>query len=354
MRVLIVRIGAMGDVLHAMPAVAALRQLHPDWFIGWAIEPTWSALLQTTPHPTHHDPTMPLIDHLYPVPTRAWKQHPLTPQTLRSITTLRSQLRGDRSERYDIAVDMQGSIRSSLIGRLASANRFAGPQNPREAPAALLYQQRIPLTATHVIERGCQLLGAAVGETLRPAPVPFPADPSANRWCDSLLARETAPLVVIAPTAGWGAKQWPAERFGVVAANLTRAGFRVIVNALSPGDKTALHVVEASGVTATLVPSSISQLIPLLRRAALLIAGDTGPLHLAAALHTPVLALFGPTDPTRTGPWATPSLVLRDPSSHTDHSRKTEPESGLMKITIDQVTDAALQLLHAGQDKVKA
>jgi heptosyltransferase-1 len=355
--VLIVRIGAMGDVLHAMPAVAALRELHPDWRIGWAIEPAWSELLQAESE-THdvawrfsgRDSRRPLVDLWSPVPTRAWKKHPLSLSTLQDITGLRREL---READYDLCVDMQGSIRSAMVGRIAGARLFAGSVEPREGLAAWLYKQKIKLNATHVVEQGCKLLGAAVGETLRPAKITLPVDPATESWCDALLNGTGEPFVVIAPTAGWGAKQWPAERYGAVAAALARAGLRTLVNAASPEDAVGRRVVELSEGAATLVPCSVGQMVALMRRAELLVAGDTGPLHLAAALERPVVGLYGPTDPARNGPYGTVSRVLRHASSKTDHSRHTDTENGLLGITTEEVVEAALELLRGGQDKVK-
>jgi len=356
LRVLIMRTGAMGDVLHAMPAVAALRERHPDWFIGWAIEPRWLPLLRADSdfsRPFERGPAMPMVDRTYLASTRTWKQRPLSWKTVQDISSLRGALRG---EQFDVCVDMQGSIRSAVIGRMAGAQSFVGAAEPREGPARWLYGNQVRMSATHVIEQGRELLGAAVDEALRPARAPLPVDEFAERSCDNLLARALprgGRFVVIVPTAGWGAKQWPAERYGAVAAELARAGYRVLVNAASTDDAVAQAVVRASGGAATALPCSIAQLIALLRRASLVIAGDTGPLHLAAALETSVVGLYGPTDPARSGPYGTVSRVLRHASSKNDHSRHQETETGLMQITTEEVVEAALQLLRAGQDKVK-
>jgi len=347
----------MGDVLHAMPAVAALRERHPDWFIGWAIEPGWSELLQAkgevdgvASRSPGRDAHRPLVDLLIPVPTRDWKGRPFSLHTLRNITGLQRELRGDH---YDLCVDMQGSIRSSVIGRMAGATVFAGAAEPRERPAARLYKQKVRLSATHVVEQGCELLGASVGETLRSAKVTLPVDLVAEHWCDALLGGVREKFAFLAPTAGWGAKQWPAERYGAVAKTLARAGFRTLVNAVSMEDGIGGRIVETSDGAATLVPCSLGQMIALVRRAGVVIAGDTGPLHLAAALERPVVGLFGPTDPARNGPYGTVARVLRHASSKNDHSRHQETEHGLMQITTGEVIQAALELLRAGQDKVE-
>ena len=126
MRVLIVRIGAMGDVLHAMPAVAALRERHPGCFIGWAIDPRWSDLLQIAGDPNdlsqiegRHDPKV-MVDRWYSVATGAWKRSPLARGTLREIDVLRRVL---KSERFDVCVDMQGAVKSAAVGRMAGPHR---------------------------------------------------------------------------------------------------------------------------------------------------------------------------------------------------------------------------------------
>ncbi len=356
LRVLIVRIGALGDVLHALPAVAALRERHPEWTIDWAIEPVWSELLEArgSDSKQQRGAARPLVDLWSPVPTREWKKKPLSLQTLREIAAMSNNLRHGE---YDLCVDMQGAIRSAVVGRLAGAGKFSGPAVPRERPAEWLYGQRIPVTTAHVVEQGCELVGAAVGETLHPAKVSLPIDEAAERWCDEVVAATGGPFVMMAPTAGWGAKVWPAERYGAVAAELARAGYSTLVNSASMEDETGSRVVEASRGAAKLIPCSIGQMIALVRRSALMIAGDTGPLHLAAALERPVVGLYGPTDPARNGPYGTRSRVLRHGSSRRDHTRKAETEAGLLRITSGEVIMAALELLkpppNAEQDKVK-
>ncbi len=351
----------MGDVLHAMPAVTALRERHPEWQIDWAIEPRWSELLEAQPE--IHDPEWrfsqrderrPLIDRWISVPTREWKKRPLAVSTMVDIRGLRKDLRGAQ---YDVCVDMQGAIRSAVIGRMAGAGVFAGLAEPREAAAAWLYGLRVKVEAAHVVEQGCELLGGAVGEVLRPAKVMLPVDAAAELWCDELVEKSGDGFALMAPTAGWGAKQWPAERYGAVAAELGQAGFRTLVNAASAEDEAARRVVEASGGAAVVVPCSVGQMIALTRRARVVIAGDTGPLHLAAALGRPVVGLFGPTDPERNGPYGMREdrvRVLRHGSSRRDHSRRAETEQGLMQIRVEEVTEAAFALLRAGQDTVKA
>ncbi len=158
LRVLIVRVGAMGDVLHGLPAVAALREAVPDCFIGWAIEPRWRALLRTGSAKVR-GAQMPIVDRVHEVQTQAWKKEPFAPATVKDVAKLRREMRG---QRYDVCVDLQGSIRSAVIGKMAGARRFVGPRNPREGLARTLYGERVRLTETHVIAQACELLGAAL------------------------------------------------------------------------------------------------------------------------------------------------------------------------------------------------
>jgi len=345
-RVLIVRIGAMGDVLHAMPAVAALRELHPEWFIGWAIEPRWSDLLQIAGDPNDllqiegRFDAHALVDRWYSVAAGAWKHRPIWLKTRSEVLALRDVL---RRERFDVCVDMQGAVKSAMVGRMAEAAVFAGPAQPRERVARWLYGQPLDVTSGHVVEQGCQLLGAAVSEELRPARVTLPMDEMDERWAAEEVGHER--FCLISPGGGWGAKIWPAERFGRVAAELGRAGVPSVVNSSPGGSREAERVVETSEGHARAVPCSVGQLIALTRRAALAVAGDTGPLHLAAALQRPVVGIYGPTDPARNGPYGTRSRVLRDAASVTSHKRLSEPEAGMLRIGVEEVVAAAMEML---------
>jgi heptosyltransferase I len=330
-----------------MPAVAALRERHPGCFIGWAIDPRWSDLLQIAGDPNdlsqiegRHDPKV-MVDRWYSVATGAWKRSPLARGTLREIDVLRRVL---KSERFDVCVDMQGAVKSAAVGRMAGAKVFAGLAEPRERVARWLYKQQVPVSAEHVVAQGCELLGAAVGETLEPARVRLPINEVDERWADETIGQEQ--FYLISPTAGWGAKMWPPERYGEVAMALGRRGVQVLVNAAPGGDSVADRVVAASDRFARAVPCSVGQLIALTRRASTVVGGDTGPLHLAAALGRPVVGIYGPTSPVRNGPYGTRSLVLRDAESVTSHKRVKEPEAGMLKIGVAEVVEAAREVSY--------
>ena len=334
---LIVRLGAMGDILHALPAVAALRQAHPTWFLGWAVEPRWRALL------SGDNGEMPLVNRTHLVDAKVWARAPFKRQTLRAIAALRHEL---RAQRYDVCIDLQGAVRSALAGRLAGAARMVGEDAPREWAARYLFSERVPTQGAHVIEQAVEVCAAAAGETLSPILPPLPRDQEAEQWANSVLAGAgQGPVVLISPGAGWGAKRWPAERYGAVASALHAQGCRVLVNAGPQEQGIAGEVVRASGGVVQAPEFTLERLIALTRRVCLVIAGDTGPLHLACALGKPVIGIYGPTDPRRNGPFGVPCRVLRHPASKRDHTRHAEPEAGLLTIQPGDVIQAVDELL---------
>ena len=334
-RLLIVRVGAMGDVLHALPAVAAWKRLHPESHVGWAIAPRWRALLEDS------EGRRPVVDAVHLVRTREWKARPVSWATARSVMDLRREL---RAARYEVCVDLQGSVRSAVVGRLAGARVFAGSARPRERPARFLYDEGYAVRSRHVVTQAAELLGDALGERLVPGMAELPRDAAAMRAAEGMLGG-VGRFALMAPRAGWGAKQWPAERFGALALTLAGHGVEPLVNAVDADDAVARAVVASSGGRARAVVLTLPELIAVTRRAALVVAGDTGPLHLGAALGRPVVALFGPTDPARTGPPGTRARVHRHAASVTDHRRHGAPEGGLLQISTEAVMESALALL---------
>jgi heptosyltransferase-1 len=341
-RLLVVRLGAMGDILHALPAVTALRLAHPNWVIDWVVEPRWSALL-AAPGASERGPSMPLVDHLHLAPTRDWRRHPLRSETLQAIRTLRSRLRAGS---YDAVIDLQGAIRSAVLGRMAGARRLIGESEPRERAARWLFTDRVVTSGAHVIEQDIELASQIAGDELAHLPPLLPVDRTAEIWCDQLLASTGArPVALIIPGAGWGAKRWPVDRYAAVARGLSQRGYRVLVNA-GPGEEPlADAIVKGTAGAAIPLATSLEQLLALIRRIALCVAGDTGPLHLACALGRPVVGIYGPTDPSRNGPYGTCYRVLRNPQSRRDHTRYDAPEAGLLTITPEDVLRAAAELV---------
>jgi heptosyltransferase I len=354
-RLLVVRLGAMGDVLHALPAVTALRLAHPHWRIDWAIEPKWRPLLATDLADTQpgivpvdeHLGQRPVVDRIILAPTKAWGKRPLSRETRMGIGALRAEL---RAAEYDAVLDLQGAIRSSVLARLTGCRRVIGDAEPWEKPARLLYTERVATVGPHVIERNVELANAVAGDELEPEQPRLPVDEAAELWCDEIDelkigAAEGRPVVLLHPGGGWGAKRWPADRYGIVAEQLSRRGALVLVHAGSGDEEVLARVAVATAHgRAGVVSCSLAQLVALTRRVALVIGGDTGPLHLACALGKPVVGLYGPTDPKRNGPFGCRSRVLRNAESRTDHTRREQPEAGLLTILPEAVMESVASL----------
>ncbi|HEX8713017.1 MAG TPA: glycosyltransferase family 9 protein [Terracidiphilus sp.] len=343
-RLLVVRLGAMGDILHALPGVTALRLAHPEWTIGWVVDPRWRALLSAvgSDHGVGgRGPDQPLVDRIHLAPAKQWGRKPLNAKTIREIRELR---RGLRAENYDAVLDLQGAVRSAAIARMTGSRRVIGEAEPREHVARWLFQERVHTNGAHVIEQDVELASAVAGDKLSPVKPLLPEDPEGKSWCDKVLAAKT-PAVLINPGAGWGAKRWPPERYAAVAQGLVDRGFDVLVNS-GPGEEALAQVIvqETKGAARLLMPS-LGHLIALMRKVALCVAGDSGPLHLACALGRPVVGIYGPTDPRRNGPFGTRARVLRSPESRRDHSRRAAPEAGLLTIQPEEVLRAADELL---------
>lgn len=347
-RLLVVRLGAMGDILHALPAITALRRAHPGWQIDWVVEPRWSPLLaasgsvgRDTDAP---QPRQPIVDKLLFAATKEWRRAPLRLSTLRAIGNLR---RGLRATHYDAVLDLQGALRSAILARMANSRRRIGEAHPREQAARWFFTEHIATTGAHVIEQDIELACAVAGDELRHTPPALPFDPGAESFADQLFAEvQDRPAILLNPGAGWGAKRWPIERYADVARALVDRGFRILVN-VGPGEQPLADDLRArAGAHVSALSANLAQLIAVTRRIALAIAGDTGPLHLACALGRPVVGIYGPTDPSRNGPFATQFRVLRNPQSRRDHTRRAEPEAGLLTIQPQDVLRAAESLLY--------
>lgn len=342
--ILIVRLGAMGDVLHAMPAVAALRQRFPEAGIGWVIERRWAELLldpETGAHAGAGDRK--LVDAIHVVDTLAWRRE------LFSATTyygMRRAIDRIRTEHYALAIDVQGAIKSAVLAKIGGARSIVGFAAPREQLATLLYRRKVEARAAHVVDQNLELVSTVAERMLQPGEFDLPRSPKAEAWCDKALRDlGISKFAILNPGSGWGAKSWPAERFGEVGRRLREIGIKSVIN-FGPSERELADAVSrASDGSAQPVSCSVMELVALTRRASLFIGGDTGPLHLAAALKIPCVALFGPTDPARNGPYGTASVILRSQKSVTSYSHVADADPGLQAITPDEVVGASSRLL---------
>ncbi len=281
-RLLVVRLGSLGDLVHTLPAVSAIHRADPELEIDWLVDVVHREFLELVP----------LIASI--IPLRA--------PTVRGWLEARRRL---QARRYALAVDFQGLIKSATLARLSGAGRVAGfgRKALREPAAAWLYSDRVDVgEAGHVIEKNLRLARAVGG---RGDAYEFPLAPVASAALDEVKASGMGAFALLNCGAAWPNKRWPAERFGRLAAWLhARHGLWSVV-LWGPGEaELAAAAAAASGGTAVVAPpTSLSDLVALSREARLMVSGDTGPTHIAAAVGTPIVALFGPTSPARNGPW---------------------------------------------------
>ena len=335
----------MGDLIHTLAAATALRARLPGIRMGWLVEARWRELLCARNFPPcgPRGPGRPIVDFVHIADTKRWRKALLGSRTRREIQAAWGEI---LDQNYEVAADFQGALKSAFLARSAGAGAVLGFERPRETPARLLYHQRFRVRGAHVVEHYHSLAEALAGRPLPGSQPVFPCDQEAEALAAGKWTGRKENLVLISPGAGWGAKQWPAERYGLVARSLAARGVQPVVQ-FGPGEEDlAQRVQQASGGVAHPVSGSISELIALTRRAKLFIGGDTGPLHLAAALRVPVVAIFGPTDPARNGPYGTTSIVLRHSASKTSLSHTRALDPGLFHITTEEVVTAARKLLE--------
>ena len=295
-RILIVRLSALGDIVHAVPVLSAIRRHDPSAEIDWLVEESYAAVLG-------------MVDGLRRrVIVRARENGTRGRDVvfasgigyLKAAAYLRRQ-------RYDIALDLQGLLKSAAWARVSGATRVIGfaPGHLREPHAARLYTETVvPPEAPHVIQKNLAM-AAQLGAPVSPFTLPLSPVPSATLSAAVHDAVGPARYAVLNPGAAWPNKRWPPERFGALAEALLHRFGLVSFVTWGPSERLlAEEIVRGSGGAARLAPpTEIADLAALMRGAALVVSGDTGPLHIAAAMGAPIVGLFGPTRPERNGPW---------------------------------------------------
>jgi heptosyltransferase I len=325
-KALIVRLSSIGDVVHTLPAAAALTAR--GWETGWVVEPAALPLLSGNP-------------------AVAWATRAPAARAFRLGPAL-SAVRSLRSRRCDVALDLQGLWKSAVWARLSGARRVLGYGGPwrRERSSTLLLGERVDLPShvTHVIDKNLALLHALGIDAVGSREFPLPRDPAVAESVEQRLATAVSGrYVVLNAGGGWASKLWPAERFGAVARALGERGVPSLVT-WGPGEEAlAESVLAASGGHARrCFATTLLELVEVLRRAQLVVAADTGPLHIACALGRPVVGLYGPTDPARNGPFASEDAVVRRaPACAPCHRRVCAVHEGVMAtIPVDEVVVA--------------
>jgi lipopolysaccharide heptosyltransferase I len=335
MHILIVKLGSIGDIVHTLPSLAAIRQALPRAEISWVVERRAAEILRDNP----------LLDSLIEVDTKALRRWPVSGETLLAP---RQQLRRLRASTFDTALDFQGLLKSASIARLSGARRSYGfaREALREPASRFLLSKtvRVPLRS-HVIVKNLALVHGALGipVPVDPAEFEFPisTNPAHEREAVEAAAGVDNRFAILNPGGGWPTKLWSAERFGMLADELwTHHGLSSLVT-YGPGERELAETVlraSRSGKARAVSPS-LKGFYALAKRAKLYVGGDTGPTHLAVAAGTPVAGLFGPTEWWRNGSPRLEDICIErnDIGCRTDCHRRSCSQWICMDISVEQV-----------------
>jgi heptosyltransferase-1 len=345
MKILIVKLGSIGDIVHTLPSLAAIRRALPRAEISWAVERRAAEILRDNP----------FVDRLIEVDTKALRRWPMSGETLLAP---RQQLRRLRASSFDAALDFQGLLKSAAIARLSGARRLYGySRGALREPASRLLLTRTVATTTdlHVMTKGLTLTAGALGIAVPTNPSEFEF-PIGTTRAHELEAEGVMPAAggryaILNPGGGWPTKLWSAERFGSLADELwIQHGLHSIIT-YGPGerelaDATARHASRTGQARAASL--SLKGFYALARRAAVYVGGDTGPTHLAVAAGAPVVGLFGPTEWWRNGsPRPADICVERnDIGCRIDCNRRSCSQWICMDIEVERVLDAVSERLR--------
>ncbi len=321
-RFLVLRMSALGDIIHTLPAVCALRESFPKATIDWLVDQKWLSILEGNP----------CVNNVITMDRASWG-------------SVIAGVRRIRKANYTAAIDFQSLYRSAILGWLSGAPQRLGfdANYSRESGAALFYTSVTTPRRTHKVDHNLELVEAA-GARASEIRFALPSSPEATEEVERILAAKgLSEYFVLSPGGGWGSKCWPPERYGELhRALVQRYGWRGVIS-FGPGEShLAESVRRSAGSPEPIVEMfNLKQLIALLRRAKFLVAGDTGPLHVASALGTPVVGLYGPTDPSRNGPYSPRDVVVRRAQpEETTYRRGNSPSRAMLAITVEDALDA--------------
>ena len=326
-RFLVVRLGSLGDIVHTFPAVAGLRNSFPRAEIIWLTHPRWVNLVASSG----------LASEIWPVDSR-------------DLASVRQTIAKIRAQNWNASIDYQGLWKSALLPFLAGVPKRVGFSSAsiREFGVPILYTDRVHPHSAHIADQNGEL-SLQVGAQNAVGLVELRVDESDRLRVKSVLhAAGIDRYVVLSPGGGWRSKCWPAQRFGELCQKIRKELNVPCVINYGPGEESLAAAVKSSSGNSDpfLYDGELGPLMALLQGALCIVGGDTGPLHLAIALGTKAVAIFGPTNPARNGPYPPQPFVLRDPAAATTHKRESETNPSLLKISVAQVFDAVK--LHLG------
>jgi lipopolysaccharide heptosyltransferase I len=331
-RFLIVRLSSIGDIVHALPAAAALAETFPQAQIHWVVEKRHALLLKGNPH----------LHRVVVLDTLEWRKHLTSSPTWHEI---HAGLAALRETRYDAALDFQGLWKSAVVAWLSRSSERIGFAKAwlREPSAAVLYTQKVsPRPRVHVVAENLALAESLGARTQR-WQFPLPANYEDDAYVDAQLgALNAQTFIIVNPGGGWRTKCWSPQNYAALIRLWEASRRETIILTGSPAEENLINEIvrTAEAQRARYLPTTLVQFIALARRARLFIGGDTGPMHLAAAVGTPIVGIFGPTDPVRNGPFAADDIAL---SNHgvINHTRRGVNPAYLPGISVESVMAAA-------------
>jgi lipopolysaccharide heptosyltransferase I len=316
-KILIVKPSSLGDIVHSLPFLNAIKLYFTKSVIHWVVAKGFEGLLDRHP----------MIDRLWVINKDTWKKIRNVKGTISELKTLSQDL---KKEKYDIVIDLQGLLRSGLITAATGARIRIGFKEAREG-SRLFYTHKVEGGKDiHAVQRYLKI-AAFLGCDIADISFPFPPSEFPSTFN---LNKDYA---VIVPGARWKTKRWPEEEFGQLTSRLPLQS--VIVGSNTDKDIAGLIVSLSKGNAISLAgKTSLKELIGIMRDAKFVISNDSGPMHIAAALGTPVFALFGPTDPTRTGPYGKGHTIIKADAPCAPCFRRTCDDSQCLKsVSADKV-----------------
>ena len=341
MKILIVKLGSIGDIIHTLPSLAAIRQNVPGAEISWVVESRSAEILRGNE----------LIDRLIEVDTRSLRKGPIVASILPS---LREHFRKLRRHKFDLAIDFQGLMKSAAIAKLSGAKiRYGFDTASMREPASRIFLNRsveVPKN-TNIIRKNLALAAAALGFEIPENGLKFPisTELAHTRERDEIVSGADAKFAILNPAGGWVTKLWPAENYGALADQLWEAHRISSIVAVGPDEsELAARVLAASrSGKVTVARPSLKGFYELAKKASVYVGGDTGPTHLAIAAGAPVVGIFGPTEWWRNGsPFSADICVERtDIDCRIDCHRRTCSNWICMDISVKTVFDAITKRL---------
>ncbi len=343
MKILIVKLSSIGDVVHTLPALAAIRRALPEAEISWAVEKGAAEILRRNP----------LIANLIEVDTKSLRKRD---QFGKAVSTVRGQLRELRASKFDVTLDFQGLLKSSTIAKLARSKKIYGfaKQNLREPVSRFLLTDKIKVAQkTHIIIKNLKLAEQALDIFIPENDFEFPifTEEQHKREAEKVIEKSGANFAILNPAGGWITKLWHAEKFGALADKLWEENGLVSIITTAPNEiNLAEKVLQNSKSGKVLIAQpGLKGFYELAKRAKIYIGGDTAPTHLAVAANAPVVGIFGPTEWWRNGSPNKDDICVErtDISCRIDCHRRTCDNWICMNIEVETVLQAAQKRLES-------